>query len=182
MRCIHSRVISDYLGLKFCYSKVRASCLSHLDLEKVVLLWTDWGLLLRASVKPKGVSLSQSQTLDHFLRSERAQLLSQGEWAALTNFFSILLLHAEKVFSARKCFVEHPHNRVKHFWTHELVDLVVFSVLKANSRAKNVVSELVYDRLHVIAAFERLVFRILAFVGMSIKRRRYFVFIERNVR
>jgi hypothetical protein len=62
-----------------------------------------------------------------------------------------------------------------------LVDLAVFSVLKAGSRAKNVVGELVYDRLHVVAAFKRLVFRILAFVGMDVKRGRYFDFIERNV-
>lgn len=62
-----------------------------------------------------------------------------------------------------------------------MVDLAVFSVLKAGSRAKNVVGELVDDRLHVVAAFERLVFCILAFVGMDVKRGRYFFFIERNV-
>lgn len=109
LRCIHTRVISNNLGLKFCYSKIRASCLSIWAYEKVFCLCN-----LRASEEPKGGGLSQSQTLYHFWRSERTHLLGTREWAALFNFLSKLFLHAEVVFGAGKFFVEHPHYRKEH--------------------------------------------------------------------
>lgn len=68
--------------------------------------------------------------------------------------------------------MEHPHDRVEHLRAYLLVDLAVISVLEARSSAENVVRELVDDWLHVVAAFECFVLRVLAFVGIDLEGRR----------